>query len=489
VSLIGIEKREFTDGLHTYLGSIEMRHFWKRGSLNRCHAAESSSVQRWSAARPSVALRAVCLCCLVCLRWSVAGGAESIKRDSLFATQEVVPPAVWRETSSQEKWRVVALLADHMQANYARIRSWKGIYRVRAAEGQRESYMKEAFGDRVALRDVSKVGLERAFSVSFVIDLPGQRIYRAKQTDVMYWRDGKTDKQFNVPKTAPADERSFVAGEEYVHFDPVTTWPEFSYLPNHPDAMQKRAAFREPAEAGTRKHYGDLLDPRAFFGYNQNSRLWETLTFCLDSHNGKTGAGDKAKAEQSVRVFEADGNAGKLYRFNVETPGPQPGEPAFHTSLVFHGNIGFHPTEYLLRRGSDQKVQEIQWRWKSVDGIYLPEAVLEVFTAAGGQSLQLWRESELIECSVNVPLDENQFSVQGIGLKEGELVVDKIDRVVEIVRDGKMVRLGAFGGQYVAPPREVEQSAIRITLLGVSLLLLIAALVWATRRRKSVAKP
>gem|GEM_PF-2856769 len=441
---------------------------------------------RWTVEVCSLSVACVFLQCLLVI---VMGGAahseESIQRDSIFAGREVIPSVTWKETSSEERWRILALINDHMQSNYARIQTWKGVYRVRTIEGQAPAFLKESFGDRLASRDVSKVGLESSFHLRFAIDLPGQRIYRAKKTDLMYWRDLKSDEQFHIPDTGPSDENSFVAGEEYVHFDPVAVWPEFTYLLNNPDAQRKRAAFREPAEAGKRKHYADMLDPRDFFSYSQGVPVWGLLSSFLDAHHGKLGGETKRIAEQTLKVFDAEVGDDKIYRLDSEARSSRPDIPVFYTSWVFDGKAGFHPTGFVTREGTDKKMQEIQWRWKTVDGIFLPEAVLESFTATFSQSMQLWRESELVECSANVPLDADQFTLRGLGLEEGELVIDKIDRAVNIFRDGKTVRLGAFGDQYVAaPPQTLRQSPTRMILIGLNLLLFIGALYWVIRRRK-----
>ena len=465
-----------------------MRDNTERLSLARGSRDGAARPQRWSvvAACRWVAKLAICLCVWVSWDSGAASGAESNQRASLFSGLEVIPAVAWKETSSDEKWRITALLIDHMQTNYAKIQTWKGTYRVRAIEEQSAAFLRQALGEKVATRALNNVELEHTFRLDFAIDLPGRRIYRAKQTDLSYWRDQKTDEQFSIPNTGPADERSFVAGEEYVHFDPTARWPEFSYLVNNPDAQHKRAAFREPAENGLRKHYGDMLDPRVFYGYGQDNPLWETLSFCLDSRNGKFGAGDRQKAEQLVHVFEADGQTSKLYRFDLDTVKSQPSDPELHNSWVFDGTVGFHPTGMRMLDGKDQKVQETQWRWKSVEGIYIPEVVLEHFFAFRGQVMR-WRESELVDCRVNVPLDADQFTLRGLGLEEGDLVIDKIDRAVEILRDGQIVRLGAFGDQYVAPlPLTLRDSPLRVLFIGLNVLLLIGFLVWTMRRRTRV---
>ena len=464
-----------------------------RDKTERCSQAGGSRdgvarSQRWSVVASCrwIVRLAICLCVWVSRDSGSAHGAESIKRESLFAGQEVIPAVAWKETSSDDKWRITALLIDHMQTNYSRLRTWKGTCHVRSISEESAAFLKKAFGDLLAARDLTNVELERAFSVDFAIDLPGNRIYRDKKTGLMYYRDHKTDEQFSIPNTGPVDERSFVSGAEYVHFDPKVRWPEFSHLVNNPEARNKRAAFRDPAEKGERKHYGDMVDPRVFYGYGQMGPVWKTLAFCLDSHNSMFGAGDRQKAEQWVHVFEFDGNAGKLYRFDVESPGPQPSGPMCSISWVFDGTVGFHPTGMRMLEGKDQMMQETQWRWKSVEGIFIPEVVLEHFFAFRTQPMQ-WRESELVDCTVNVPLDTDQFTLAGLGLDEGDLVIDKIDRAVEILRDGKTVRLGTFGDQYVAPPQPFfRQPSLRLIFMVINVMVLILFLAWTKRRKTPV---
>jgi hypothetical protein len=156
-----------------------------------------------------------------------------------------------------------------------------------------------------------------------------------------------------------------------------------------------------------------------------------------------------------------------------------------HSEWVFDGSVGFHMTGYFTRHDNGPNMQEIKWRWKNIDGVFVPEIVFEKFVASGTQTMQLWRESELTECSINAPLATDQFSLSGLGLEEGELVIDKINRVVEIFRDGKTTRLGAFGDQYVQPPQQtLAQSPIRIIVIGLNVLLLVIGVGWMMRRRK-----
>jgi len=423
----------------------------------------------------------ICVSCT--LGWSAASGDDSVNRTLLIGDRDAIPSVTWKETTSEEKWRIVAMLHDHLSSNYASIRSWKGAYRVRGVEGQPASFLKSMYANGLNGRDVTNVELERSFTMTFAIDMQGERIFREKKTDLMYWRDMRTEEQFSIPNTAPSDERSFVAGEEYTHFDPKASWPEFDYLVSNPEAQNKRAAFREPAEKGERKHYGDLLDPRDFFGYAPGIPMSKVLSNFLSVN---LASAEGKQLDQSIKIFECDEGGCKLYRLNGNIPtGHNSNDSVLHSDWVFDGSVGFHMTGYVTRRENEPNMQEIKWRWKNVDGVFVPGVVFERFVASGAQTMELWRESELEECTINVPLAPDQFSLSGLGLEEGELVIDKINRAVEIFRDGKTARLGAFGDQYVPPPQQtLAQSPIRIIVIGLNLLVLVIGVGWMMRRRK-----
>jgi hypothetical protein len=350
--------------------------------------------------------------------------------------------------------------------------------------------LKTHFKTKLGNRDLSNVVADSAYSLDFAMDLGDQRIYRAKTTDVFYWRDQNNDEQFKIMNTSPTDERSYVTGDEFVHFDPLMTWPEFNYVRNHPDGKNKRAAFREVPEEGRNKHFGDLLDPRVFFGHHQSERLWKMLEYCYGAHRGKEGDEQKEKIDQAVHVFEADGPDGKLFRYeyNMEPGGARAGDPMIYSTWVFQGSIGFHPTGFFMREGDfKENLREMKWRWTKVDGIYIPAVVLEVQMKPRTHpyELEFWRETELENCKVNEPLSDDQFSLQSLGLKEGELLVDNIDRNVGMLKGGTIERLGDFGTQYVEPPRNSGISSTRLLFLSVNIVLLVAAVYWSLRVRKA----
>lgn len=437
--------------------------------------------------------------CLVCASGQLQGyafGGDSpmaIGDQVKFAEVQPIPVAPWVLVSNDKMWDVVSFLADESYANFKKIHTWQGAYRIRSAEGRREADLKAGFGDELGARDLSDIDLVCEYQVRFAIEAAKHSIFRDIQTDRMYWVDGKDKEHFVIPNTAPVDNRSFVTSDDYVYLDPNSKIPETGYLPGNPKAMNKRAAFREPVHAGRRKHYGNMLDPLAFFGYSLDSRVWEELNGWRGAHDGKSGDNTKAYFDLATKVYQAGPPGKQLYMVSIgrqdvgqRADGGDTGKSSIE--MVFREDAGFNPGGYVLYNSDGQKCQAMQWKWKDVDGIYVPSVILEKFVPCPGQTLKLQRESELTECKINEPLMADQFTLKGLGLKEGELLIDKVDRVVKMVQNGEPVRLGAFGDQYVPPPKGSETSYLRRLLLVVNFVILGAVLFWAIWRRMKLVK-
>jgi len=136
-----------------------------------------------------------------------------------------------------------------------------------------------------------------------------------------------------------------------------------------------------------------------------------------------------------------------------------------------------------------QLVSTTEWRWKQFDGIYLPTWRKEVVFRKGGKDAATVLECTLESCFVNRPLGSHQFDYQGLGLKEGDLVVDKIEKRMLIMEGGQPVKLADFGEKYVPP--EARRSALpRVWAFAISIVLfaLLIGILIARRYRRRIAR-
>lgn len=392
--------------------------------------------------------------------------------------QEAMPPeSEWVELSPEERLEALELLAEQTKGNYERIRTWQGVYRGRQIGLMPRDYV-ATFGEDVDADDVADLIREIDFDLTFAIDIASGAIYRERKRDTRYRKQG-TDELVTLRNVKTAFEmRSVATAEHYVHFYPEEVWTGFSAVAEHHDAQQKRAAFRDPIEKAKKKESAELMNPCDFFGFDYLTKFWEGLDLYIRALRGETTQEEKRLASEMMVVSKAIHNGEPWYRLKSKLSN-------FYSNSVWSAAAGFNPVHYVLSKdeAGTEIVKMLSWQWAQADGIYVPAMVSRTMQNDEG-ILTYQRDVELTECVLNAPLDEHQFDYQGLGLKDGELVMDRIEEVCYIMRDGQPVKLAAFGEQYVPPGEaELRASSTRWLFLGgnVVLIALIVALIWRKR--------
>ncbi len=124
-----------------------------------------------------------------------------------------------------------------------------------------------------------------------------------------------------------------------------------------------------------------------------------------------------------------------------------PGAPMLWVSTLWSPQAGYNPASMITTRDKpDGKIEsKIEWQWKMIDGIYVPSTIKESAYRAPGGGLSKEQQTTLKECALNRPLGPHQFDEQGLGLSDGDLVLNHLERVAYIIKEGKPVKLANFG--------------------------------------------
>ena len=152
----------------------------------------------------------------------------------------------------------------------------------------------------------------------------------------------------------------------------------------------------------------------------------------------------RAKASRILVVYEREVNGDKLFRLVNELSNPA-GDVVYF-STTWSAAVGFQPVAAVrtVDREEMQPVQSTVWEWKKSDGIYLPRVVRLVIHADRSQEVSYEREIELIECELNSPLEVEQFRYTGLGLEEGDLIVDHIEKAAYVMRGQDVTKVANF---------------------------------------------
>ena len=139
----------------------------------------------------------------------------------------------------------------------------------------------------------------------------------------------------------------------------------------------------------------------------------------------------------------AEGPGGRWYWEQSRLDGSD-GTKDLYLTLIWSPQAGCNPVVRLL--SWDQPDGKLEVHRPSGNGrssmasqCPRPTGLSPTMRPDGGPSLE--RKAELVDCVLNQPLDPHQFDEQGLGLKDGDVIVNHIDRVVYKVKDGRPVKL------------------------------------------------
>ena len=87
---------------------------------------------------------------------------------------------------------------------------------------------------------------------------------------------------------------------------------------------------------------------------------------------------------------------------------------------------GYNPViTFSSEEKPDGKVgARTEWQWKVFNDTYVPVAFKQVAYGGPDGTLNLQLDATLEDCVVNKPLDPHQFDPEGLGLKDGDEVMD-----------------------------------------------------------------
>ena len=313
----------------------------------------------------------------------------------------------------------------------------------------------------------------------FAIDAKSDSIYRSKETKETIFAEDESNEVVHIPMLAPVDECSVVTAEHYLHFDPEAVWPGFTYVPNHPKTLGKRTAFRDAVKKSEGKLLGDLPDPRALFGLsNGGMKFWEE--FMLLSQGMK----DDNTHSLPIAVYESSGREGVWYRLQ-ERFAKRSGEPIdLYMTVDVGAATRFNVVSNTLSTDAarDHPTVKKLWQWAQYNGVFLPERAIDLRYAPENGRLVYQREMKLQECNVNGALVPSQFGYQGLGMSDGDVVMDNIDKVCYVIKNGSLEKLANYDEKYIPPGPGVNTYLPRWQVTVCSSLLVILVTIFVTRK-------
>jgi RNA polymerase sigma factor (sigma-70 family) len=398
---------------------------WQQGSAGRTQAAAAQNASRPTSA-PSALI------------------ANIGKVRALLAPGLVPDDLKWTVVSPDRRLETIDFIAARTKANYERIKTWKGTYSYKIRNRLNGNQLPPRFKNGLPVQNPGPLIQQTDGRTDFAIDMASGNIYRDKRTSAITFFKPGTNEVEDVPGFVANDFRSILTKDDYINFlqDEHVT---YAYLAHLPEANNKRIARRyTDNRMRMEMRQFDLIDPRDFFGPDTLSKPWTFLEFVAKALRGKSGDKDRRLAEEGFHLAQADGPDGRWYCHQLQYDSGH--GPSAWVTAFWSPRAGFNPVAYVSAddKPDGKLYSKVEREWMAINGIYVPSMIKDKGYEVAGADLSKEQETMLSKCVVNQPLDPHQFDYAGLGMADGDLIIDEAKRVGYIIKAGEPVKLGDF---------------------------------------------
>ena len=380
----------------------------------------------------------------------------------------------WQEiVSADEKAKVFNLIYESCQSNLNKIVSWEAQYEL----GTFSNPTQKTSSQRVSevYKDMTK-GI-----VDFAINFPEDRLnwkYTCISTNT-------SDEVFtDIPGAIPSSQIDNINDSLSFH---AIYLPNFVYirrslkpvtgqLQSIPDyaLSEQNVVFRLALEDQLPSNYSQRSDPRYFFspargGDGKWSPYWGSFAGISSILLGKNGEETKQRINAFFKLFQCDTSGGDvLYKISVMNEKNEPFDEEIYSSVY-----GFNLINKTQFASLDEPDIAFTWTYKEANGVYIPSRYT-IFHSPGGSIICY----KLLYEKLNLNLSKDVFSMQALGIKDGDVLLDFPEKTNYIFQKGKPVKLCVFNEK---PNQDVlnanihsKSSRARIVLMvaGTSLIIL-----------------
>ena len=183
-----------------------------------------------------------------------------------------------------------------------------------------------------------------------------------------------------------------------------------------------RTVFRK---AGEKAKQDWIINPRKFLSYVRP--MWEELEIIADAVE-QTGWPELGG--QALCIWKQGTGAEEEYR--VVVPGKTCGERYLLIEMTFRADADFNITKHVTRAmhvlpaTTSLNYKEIRWKYRQQEGLFLPFLIERESRTPDATQLTSLRTILLLVSEVNQPISPETFTMQNLGLQEGDRLVDKL---------------------------------------------------------------
>jgi len=312
---------------------------------------------------------------------------------------------------------ILDMISTTMRNNYDQIKTWRGEVHLsidRIHDGaDSEQIFKNNTHNKGEIPNVILKHEEPTieFSLNAEDDLLFVNQYPGKPRQYI---DFETKRDLGA-KWMPDHSKAIVTPEYYLHSSPNII---------REDVVLKHKAVKTKREKGRSSCGGSvppIYEPRDSFGARRT--ILKTLPRLLQHINEH---GELNVDGYSLKVEEH--KDGDVTRYFVQQPVKIPPETYRFIKMVFCSDNGFNIVSYEITDSNGKLLRRLTWKYELVSGVYLPQKTTEERFKRKNGGLSYYIENTFNNLQLNQPIPEETFTYKNLGLKEGDIFVDKIKK-------------------------------------------------------------
>ena len=342
---------------------------------------------------------------------------------------------------------IFEMIETQTKANYEKISSWQGKMDILEKDDHYgDNASKTTFIDQDSPAAKSKhIRRTVAAPVDFACDLIDDKLYSNFEPQMKY---KAVDLNLNAPTIETVGYtriRSIVTSEEYMHYEPDLRFaPEDSLILS--GGVTGKAAYREPPENAKDRFGGNIRDPRRYFNYKENEKIWLTLS---NQRNNLVNMGNVTIASQPhVSIAETDLNGHKQYHIST----------VYRTSLddenehviiqvVVDSSVDYNVISYTAIQRGITRIS-VNLTYEKIGDIFVPKTYSKTVLDSEGKRV-FDSQVTLTNSIINEPIPEKTFTYENLGLENDVRFVDTIKKLEYWYRNGELVLASAMVDEVV----------------------------------------
>jgi hypothetical protein len=349
----------------------------------------------------------------------------------------IVPP--------EARIRILEEVVAKLQANHERLRAWKATctYSDKLRVDQDPGYYQWVDG----VAPVFPAVRENTGAIRFELDLVQQRFRVDFEPGPrsIFETPGTRTKYEYTEGPIPHQQRSILTMDRFWHRQKAEKFVRNSDIPGLKG--NGFVAFRDPVEDGMQRADADVFNPLGMLRHSQV--FWEELRSTLLALKGETElpppwtpeSVDQSVSMRWVTLPDEGRHLVILLTLPAGLGAADPVEITYTLSEVRN----YFPRTISVDSPPGRTRSTKMWQSKLVDQVVVPEKWHSYIYEDDGDTVSSRRLVVLREQEVNPPLDDALFDHRGLELADGDVLIDRVDRLGFRVRDGQLVDPIAYG--------------------------------------------